>query len=251
MIATRSSSIAFVALGLALAAADVSARDILFRKASRDYDETGELGRAYTREFESRLFTHRTWLWRLYCHSDPDDMDDTVEIYAKPDGSRWLSYRRAKPALSREIIRRYFDRQNFDLKKSLDSTSIKGGEIRLPPNVATEIEALWHVMLPGLDREPRSGTRIVIVSAPTFIGFRREGRSIIAGTIADVAYGTPAYRDFVDIVDDLIDSCRKSAGTRDAILARLPQKMQKLRARLSKSSNQAMERTADRRPPHF
>ncbi len=240
MIATRSSSIALVALGFALTTGDVSARDILFRKASRDYDQTGELGRAYTREFESRLFKHRTWLGRLYCHSDPDDMDDTVEIYAKPDGSRWLSYRRARPALSREIIRRHFDRQNFDLKKSLDSISIKGGDIRLPPNVATEIEALWHVMLPGLDREPRTGTRIVIISAPTFIGFRREGRSVIAGTIADAAYGTPVYRDFVDIVDDLIDSSRKSASSRDAIFGRLPQKMQKLRTRLSKSSNQSV-----------
>jgi hypothetical protein len=236
-----------IAVGCALVTADVSVADILFRKASRDYDESGELGRAYTREYESRMFTHRSWRQRLWCYRDhSDDMNDTLEVYSRADGSRWLSYRHARPSLTREINRRYFVHEQFDLKKSLDSIPVTGGDIRLPPSVATEIESLWKIMLPGLRREPQSNTRIIIVNGPAFIGFRRDGRSVVAGTLADVAYGTRAYRNFVDIVDDLTDSCRASGRARDAILARLPQKMQKLRTRLSKSSNHAIQRTASK-----
>jgi hypothetical protein len=245
MITPRGVGIVLAMLACSSAGAELSAGGILFRKASRNYDATGELGRARTLEFESRMFTHRTWRHRLYCSGDhATDVNDTLEVYVKPDRSHWLAFRHATPSLSREINRRYFVRDQFDLKKSLDSIPITGGDIRLPPNVAREIEALWQVMLPGLEREPQSQTRVIIADAPMFIGFRREGRSVVAGTIADAAYGAPAYREFLDIVDDLIDSCRGSGKAREALLARLPRKMEKLRGRLSKSSNQAMQRTA-------
>jgi hypothetical protein len=247
MITPRGVSIALAMLACSPAGAELAAGNILFRKASRNYDETGELGRARTREFETRMFTQRTWRQRLYCSGDhATDVNDTLEVYAKPDGSGWLAFRHATPSLSREINRRYFVHDQFDLKKSLDSLRITGGDIRLPPTVANEIEALWQVMLPGLDREPQSKTRIIIVNAPMFIGFRREGPWVVAGTIANAAYGTRAYREFVDIVDDLIYLCRSSGKARNALLARLPQRMEKLRGRLSKSSNQAMQRTAGR-----
>src|SRR5207244_1745626 len=86
---------------------------------------------------------------------------------------------------------------------------------------------------------------------PMFTGFRREGRLVIAGSIANLAYGSRAYHSFVDIVDDLIASCRTHGTERDTFLARLPKKMQKLRARLSKSSNQAMQRTASQAAIRF
>jgi hypothetical protein len=237
MLTPRPASVVFVALACAFAGANLSASDILFRKASRNYDESGELGRAYTREFERRMFTHHNWHQRLYCHANhDDDMDDTLEVYSARDGSLWLSWGHVRPSISREINRRYFAHEKFDLAKSLDSRRITGGAILLPQNVASEIEALWQVMLPGLDREPRSDTHVIILSAPMFIGFRREHRSVIAGSIANLAYGSRAYHSFVDIVDDLIALCRTRGAERDTFLARLPKKMQKLRARLSKSN---------------
>ena len=221
-------------------------RDILFRKISRDFGETGELGRAYRRELESRMFTHATWQLRLYCHSDDDDRDETLEVYSTPDGSHRLSWRQVTPSISRELNRRYFLHERFDVAKSLASLRIIGGDILLPQNVASDVEALWQVMVPGLLREPQTNEHVIIIRAPSFVSFRRTSGGVVAGRVADRAYGSPAYRGFVDIVDDLIDSCRAPGGKRNLLLAGLPAKMQKLRARLSKSSNQAMQRTAGR-----
>jgi hypothetical protein len=109
-----------------------------------------------------------------------------------------------------------------------------------------EIDALWQIMVPGVVREPQSDLHVIVVRAPSFVGFRRASRGVVAGRIADPAYGSPAYHTFVDIVDDLIDSCRTHGAKRNLLLARLPAKTQKLRVRLSKSSNQAMQRTASR-----
>jgi hypothetical protein len=244
MITSRTSGILLLALAGILSRSDVCGRDILFRKTPQDFGETGEVGRAYTRELGRRMFTHASWQQRLYCHSDDDDTDETLEVYSTPGGSRQLSWRHVSPSISRELNRRYFVHEQFDLAKSLASLRITGRDILLPQNVANEIEALWQVMVPGLLREPQTNERVIVIRAPSFVSFRRTSGGVLAGRIVDLAYGSPAYRGFVDIVDELIDSCRTPGGKRNLLHARLPSKMQKLRARLSESSNQAMQRTA-------
>jgi hypothetical protein len=49
----------------------------------------------YRSELENRMFTHPTWSERLYLSYDNPDIDETLEVYSRPNGSRWLNYRRA------------------------------------------------------------------------------------------------------------------------------------------------------------
>jgi hypothetical protein len=71
------------------------AHEALFYKASRNYNEEGSLGVVYRRELENRMFTHPTWSERLYLSYDNPDIDETLEVYSRPNGSRWLNYRRS------------------------------------------------------------------------------------------------------------------------------------------------------------
>ena len=64
------------------------AHEALFYEASRNYDKKGSLGTVYRRELESRMFTHSTWGERLYLSYDNPDINETLEVYSKPDGSR-------------------------------------------------------------------------------------------------------------------------------------------------------------------
>src|SRR3954470_2576015 len=117
MITSRASAIVLLALACVVPRNDVCGRDMLFRKTPPDLGETGELGRAFTREFGRRMFTHANWQQRLYCHSDEDDTDETLEVYSAPGGSRQLRRRHASPSISRELNRRYFLHDQFDLAK--------------------------------------------------------------------------------------------------------------------------------------
>lgn len=130
------------------------AHETLFYKASRNYDEEGSLGTVYRRELESRMFTHPTWGERLYLSYDHPDIDETLEVYSKPDGSRWLNYRRAVPSLTRLIGSCFFG-ADFDLKKKLDAVQIIDHEVGLPEEVASEIKLLWRTMLSGLVKPPK------------------------------------------------------------------------------------------------
>lgn len=73
--------------------------ELLFVKGSRNYDQEGDVGEAFRREFEPRMFTHATWRQRLYRNFNFGD-DETLEFYVRADGSRWLSFRRATPSLT-------------------------------------------------------------------------------------------------------------------------------------------------------
>lgn len=208
------------------------ASEVLFRKSSRNYDAEGRLGKVYREEFETRMFTHATWLQRLYCNPYEPDIDETLEVYSKADGSRWLSCRRATPSLSRYIGERIWLGEQFDLKKKLDGVRITGHEVALPAEVASEIEVLWRTMLGGLPKEPITGERVIVPHAPAIIAFAREGDLVKTGRIAMAAYDTPVYRAFLDIVDDLTKACDRTGRSTETVLRRLPSKIRNLRAQL-------------------
>lgn len=203
--------------------------DLLFVKGSRNYDKEGDLGEAFRREFESRMFSHATWRQRLYRNFNFGD-DETLEFYVRADGSRWLSFRRATPSVTQAILDRYWSRQEFDLKKRLDSSRIKVCETELPENIATQIDVLWQTMVPGVLEEPERKT--FGSTAPGVIyALKKNGSSIELGVVAFGAYHTPAYEEFIKIVDDLIAMCERPAS-RALLLQKLPPKVRHLTNRL-------------------
>ena len=91
--------------------------DILFVKAKRNYDKEGLLGKVFRQEFETRIFVHPTWRQRIYVNLYDPSKDETLEVYVRPDGSHWLSFKRASPSLSQPILDRIWLGQKFDLKQ--------------------------------------------------------------------------------------------------------------------------------------
>lgn len=217
-------------MGLSVAN-DCRAREVLFYKASRNYDSEGRLGRVYRQELETRMFMHPRWRQRLYCNPYDPDIDETLEVYSKADGSPWLSCRRATPSLSQIIFAHTWLGAQFDLKRKLDGVRIRGQELALPADVAKEIELLWRAMLPGLLKDPDPKERVIVPHAPAIIAFARQGDSVKTGTIPMVAYNTPAYRAFMGIVDDLTKVCDRTGNSTD-VLRKLPFKIRKLRTQL-------------------
>jgi hypothetical protein len=215
-----------------LATQPCPAAERLFRIASRNYDARGSLGKAYRNELEPRMFAHAAWLQRLYCNPYEPDIDETLEIYAKPDGLRWLSYRRANPSISRYIGERYALGERFDLKEKLRAVHVEKKEIALPAEVATEIEVLWRAMLSRLSEEQKTNVHVLVMHAPAIIAFMREGDSVKTGRIATAAYDTPAYKAFITIVDDLTKACSRSAKLTDPAIVGLPHKIRALTAKL-------------------
>lgn len=206
------------------------AGDVLFCKVSRNYGESGILGKVYRKEIETRMFAHKTWRQRLYYSSYDPSSNETLEVYSKSDGSRWLSHCIARPSLTQIIGRRIWLGEHFDLKRELDAIPITRQEVRLPQTVARELEALWNKMLPGCEAEPIA--RDLYIHAPVFIGFARERRSVSTGKIVPAAYDTELYRSFVDLVTDLRKVCA-SGGSQNSILQRLPKKIKEVSAKLS------------------
>lgn len=228
----KGTSIIAIALICLLLATTCMGRDVLFRKTLRNYGIEGIVGTVYRREFETRMFTHVTWTARLYCSPFDPDINETLEVYSKPDGSRWLSYRRASPSLGRIISARLRWKEEFDLKKELDAVQITGNEILLPAEVANELQLLWRTMLPGVSKEPSSRMRTYLLHPPNFVGFVRDNGMIKTGEIANSAYSTEAYREFAGIVDDLINVCNPGSGSKESIFAGLSANIRTLRARL-------------------
>jgi hypothetical protein len=226
-----------VAAFCVIVADDCLAREALFYKVSRNYAADEPLGRVYRTELETRMFMHSTWHERLYCNPDEPDIDETLEVYSKPDGSRWLNYRRATPSISRIIRSRVVGGAKFDLKKKLDEVRISNYEVALPAEVANEIELLWRVMLPGSPREPKEPKETVTLhlNVTVLIAFAKEDRSVKTGGIAMLMHNTTAYREFADVVDDLIKLCEHPGGATDPIFARLPDSIRRLRTRLRKT----------------
>lgn len=216
------------------------AHEALFYKASRNYDEEGSAGTVLRRELESRMFTHPTWGERLYLSYDNPDVNETLEVYSKPDGSRWLDYRRAVPSLSRLIRSRFFG-ADFDLKRKLDAVQIIDHEVPLPKEMASEMQLLWRTMLsklgkpPAEDQKRQSGfvTRTIYLDVVVIIGFVKEDDTVKAGSIPMNVHQTLAYHQFADIVDSLIKASERGAGARDPIWAELTERMRKLRLHLA------------------
>jgi hypothetical protein len=208
------------------------AKELLFQAEPVNYDHDRKLGEAYRTEFNPRMFPHRTWHQRLAYSSSEQDVDETLEIYSKPDGSRWLSHQRAKPSLTVFIWRRIVEGAKFDLKEKLDSVSITSHEVLLPAEVANELDRLWRTMLPGVRRE--QVPRTLAMHAPIFDAWVRKGHSVAAGRIPMAAYDTPIYRAFVDVVTDLREVAHRGGGLKNPIFARLPDKIRALRAKLEK-----------------
>ena len=207
-----------------------TASHVLFVKALRDYDKKGLLGQTFRRELETRMFTHGTWRERLYINTYNPSKDETFEVYSKPDGSRWLSCKQAAPSLSQPILDRIWLGQKFDLKKELDASRVTTADVELPLDVANQIELLWQTMLPGPSKQPEA--RELHMDAPVFIAFARQNPSIKTGTMAFAAYHTPAYEEFLDIVNDLRKMCQdRTAGSKQP--QKLSSKIRKLIARLA------------------
>lgn len=206
------------------------ARELLFYKVSRNYGQEGLLGKAFRREFETRMFTHPNWCQRLYGESHDPDVNETLEIYSKPDRSIWLSHRYAAPSLSRIIWSRVYIDERFNLTKRLDTVRITAHEIALAPEVAKDLELLWRAMLPGLAEAPKPP--VLYMHTPILIAFSRESNSVETGSIAIAAYNTPIYRAFLDVVKDLKDLCDHGANSTDPAFGRLADKMRRLKARL-------------------
>lgn len=209
------------------------AGDILFYKISRTYGRKGSQGQVFQQQFEARMFTHTAWYERVYVSTYDPAVDDTLETYSKPDGSRWLSHHRATPALSR-LIEPALSGKQYDLRKELAAVRVTNHDVMLPAAAASEIGLLWREMLPGLSDEPKdqSTTHVLFIHAPAFIAFSQNNGSVKTGRIAMAAYDTPAYRAFVDIVGDLISACDRGAKAEDPVFARLLDRSRRLRSRL-------------------
>lgn len=222
-----------LALGLLISARKGSAKELLFKAEPAHDNYRGadkKLGEAYRTEFNPRMFPHRTWHQRLSYSSYKPDVDETVEIYSKADGSRWLSHRRANPSLSGLILRRVVYAENFDLKKKLDAVRITSQEVVLPADVAKELELLWQTMLPGVPHT--QFPRILVTHAPIFDAWVRKNHSVETGRIPKAAYDTPVYRAFVDVITDLRAVCDRGGKSSDPIFRRLPTKIRSLRVKL-------------------
>ena len=214
-----------------LATPQLRGGDLLFIEGSKDYYKEEILGDAFRWEFEPRMFAHSTWRQRLYRNFNFGE-DQTLEFYVRPDGSRWLSVRRADPSLTQAILDRYWSRHEFDLKKRLDSSRIKACDLELPQDIARQIEVLWETMVPGVLKEPERKTFAFGALAPGVIfALKKNGSSIEIGTVAFGAYGTPAYEEFIKIVDDLIGLCERPRA-RARLLQKLPPKIRHLTNRL-------------------
>lgn len=218
------------------------ARETLFYKASRNYDEEGSAGTVLRRELESRMFTHPTWGERLYLSYDNPDINETLEVYSKPDGSHWLDYRRAVPSLSR-LIRSRFSGADFDLKRKLDAVQIIDHQVRLPTEMASEMQLLWRMMLsklgkpPAEDQKKQGGfvTRTIYLDVVVIIGLVKEDDGVKAGNVPMNVHKTRAYREFADIVDNLIKASERDADAKDPIWAKLSERMRNLRLHLGEN----------------
>ncbi len=158
--------------------------------------------------------------------SDPSK-DETLKVYSRPDCSRSLSFKRATPSLSQSILSHTSLGKQFDLKRELDKSRIAAGEIELSQNLANQIELLWQTMLPGAPKEPDFGR--LYMHAPLFIAFDNQNRSVTTGIMAFAAYHTPAYEEFVEIVNVLVDACERPASKLND-LQRLSSKIRHLTA---------------------
>jgi hypothetical protein len=211
------------------------AKEVLFQAEPPSYDSANgvgrKLGESLQTEFNSRMFLHRTWRQRLSYYSSQPDLNETLEIYSKPDGSRWLNHRQANPSLTGLIVRRVVHGEKFDLAKELDAIPITSRDVELPFEVANELESLWHTMLPGVTKPPEP--RRLQTHIPIFDAWVRKDHTLEAGRITTAAYDTPVYRTFVELIKDLRAVCDRDAKLDDPIFKRLARKIQRLRARLS------------------
>ena len=85
-------------------------------------------------------------------------------------------------------------------------------------------------MLPGVLKEPERKT-FGSTAPGVLYALKKSGDSTEIGAIAFGAYHTPAYEEFIKIVDDLVGLCERPAA-RARLLQKLPPKIRHLTARL-------------------
>ena len=207
------------------------AAELLFRKALRNYDREGVVGKALVREFEPRLFTHKTWRQRLFVNGPEGQFDETFEIFTKADNSHWLSYRRAQPSIELAVLIYPLSSQRTQLRKELEKTQITHCEIPLPIEVANRIELLWRTMLPGVVQEPIPET-LPAVHGPSYLAFVRKPSRVDTGTIALAAYNSPACEAFIEITDDFRRLCDQPNLGTTSFFRKLSAKVEILTTRL-------------------
>jgi hypothetical protein len=206
------------------------AEELLFVRALRDYDQPGRVGEMFRRELEPRLFLPGPWMARLYRYSSEADCDEAIQIYSKPNGSTWVSYRRATPALTSILYGHVVDRGRFDVPEELAAVKVTVHEEPIPPALAAELQQLWRQMLPGAESAP--APQRVHTHVPIIIAFVQEDHSVLAGSIPLAAYDTPQYQAFAGVVNHLISVCRGNATNRDRAVKQLLAKMQRLKVLL-------------------
>jgi hypothetical protein len=231
----RAQTLAVILLALCLTTAVSGiANELLFQAEPTSYDSTRGIGRKLRKslqaEFNPRMFPHHTWRQRLSYYSSQPDLNESLEIYSKPDGSLWLNRRQANPSLTGLIVRRVVHGEKFDLAKELDAVHITSRDVALPPQVANELELLWETMLPGVTAPPEP--RFLRTHIPIFDAWVRKDHRVKAGRITAAAYDTPIYQAFVEVIKDLREVCDRDAKFDEPIFKRLPDKIRRLRARL-------------------
>lgn len=210
------------------------ANEVLFQAEPANLDYVRGVGRKLGEtlqiEFNPRMFPHQTWSQRLSYYSSQPDLNESLEIYSKPNGSRWLNHRRANPSLTGLIFRRVVHGEKFDLRKELDAVRITSHEVALPPDVANELEVLWKTMLPGIAEAPEP--RFLYTHVPIFDAWVRRDHTVKAGRITTAAYDTPIYRMFVDVLVDLRKVCDGGGKSSNPIFKRLMNEIRALRVKL-------------------
>jgi len=222
-------SAAFLAILLCAVTDVCSGQIVLFYNESSNYGREGIQGENFRREFEGRMFKYTNWHQRLFVALYEPAVDQTLEVYSRSDGSRWLSYTSATPPVSRLLDA---GRWGYNTEKGLKAIRITRREIALPGNVADEIQLLWQTMLPGSQTEPQNRSGRIYLDYPAFVASLRDKGATYTGRLAAAAINTPAYNSFVEIVEDLLKAC--NGKQTDRILSRLPSKIQHLRALVKK-----------------
>lgn len=213
----------------------LSATEVLFANEPTNRTNTSRLAQLDRGEFETRMFAHAKWHQRLSYFSTNPDVDETLEVYSRPDGTRWLSHRTASPSIYSIILARLMPGAKFNLSRKLDTVRITKREVMLPSEVAKELDRLWDTMLPGVEQCPPP--KMLYTHVPSFYAFSQRNGNVIAGGICLAAYDSPIYATFVAMIGDLRMICDNHTAVTDPLFQSLPEKIRAISDRVSSRPN--------------
>ena len=222
----------FACLAVWWSAPTADARYPLFYQSSSDHSLDRQQSGVFSNAFESRMFKRGEWIGRLVIIFDEPEFDQALELYKRPDGSRYLSYVRATPSLS-VILRSALQAKHDDVSKDLAAVSFVRREVPLRADVAAQVEAFWRTILPGAHRKPEPLAGEINLRLTLFVASVRDRGRIEVGEVPLPARNTPAYRCFVDIAEDLLRAV--NGDTAERRFARLPSKIRNLQALVEKN----------------